>query len=296
MIVAILIIVAVFAPLIAPRNPEAADPARILLHPGGGALFGTDSSGMDIFSRVVYGARVDLMVALGVTAIAVGIGVPLGVLSGYFRGRLGGAISRSFDVIQSFPVFIVAMVATANGGGSALLVILILGLLFSGIFVRLMRKSDICTARSRIRRCSEVVRCVDLEDRSVPPYSELHRSCDGADVGDGRICDSSDRRVELHRGGHTGPATRVGLDGLDWCRRPRYRRVVDNHDPQRDDRHRCSGFRLRGRHVGGLLQPTRAATSWYPRSGRVAGGTCDTSNSGTPVSLIWTALRVPIRL
>jgi peptide/nickel transport system permease protein len=139
-IVAVVVVAAIFAPLIAPKNPEAADPAHVLVRPSHQALFGTDSSGMDIFSRVVYGARIDLTIAVGVTLIAIALGVPLGVLSGYLRGRVGEVISRSFDVVQSFPVFVVAMaVAAAHGGGSALLVVLILGVLFSAIFVRLMR-------------------------------------------------------------------------------------------------------------------------------------------------------------
>src|SRR5580692_4779310 len=85
-IVLILALIAAFAPVITSENPEAANPANVLVHPGDRAFFGTDSSGMDIFARIVFGARIDLGIAAGITAIAVAIGIPLGVLSGYLRG------------------------------------------------------------------------------------------------------------------------------------------------------------------------------------------------------------------
>src|SRR5918998_242138 len=84
-IVVIMVLTAVFAPLIAPSDPQAQDYALTLRPPGEGGLMGTDSLGSDVFSRVVYGARISLQASLISVGIAMGVGVPLGLISGYFR-------------------------------------------------------------------------------------------------------------------------------------------------------------------------------------------------------------------
>ena len=77
--------------------------------PGGGYLFGTDDLGRDVFSRTLYGARASLEVALVATALIIVIGVPLGMLSGYYRGSVDTLLSRLFDVALAFPVLLLAL-------------------------------------------------------------------------------------------------------------------------------------------------------------------------------------------
>ena len=86
LIVTLLLLTAIFAPVIAPSDPSAQDYALTLRPPGEGGLMGTDSLGSDVFSRVAYGARIPLESSLISVGIALLVGVPVGLMSGYYRG------------------------------------------------------------------------------------------------------------------------------------------------------------------------------------------------------------------
>ena len=101
---------AIFAPMIAPYDPNEIDVANSMMPPGyDGHIFGTDSYGRDLFSRILYGSRVSLIV--GVTAILVGclIGVLLGLIAGYFGGTLDSIIMRIMDAMFAFPFILLAI-------------------------------------------------------------------------------------------------------------------------------------------------------------------------------------------
>jgi peptide/nickel transport system permease protein len=110
--------------------------------------FGTDSSGFDVFSRVLCAPRIDLSIALAANFFAMLIGVPFGLVAGYFRNPLTEVMMRVSDVLQSFPVFISAMILVALGGQSIANVILALSLLYAPIYVRLTR-SEVMAQKSR---------------------------------------------------------------------------------------------------------------------------------------------------
>jgi peptide/nickel transport system permease protein len=117
-VVTILLLMAVFAPLIAPSDPDARDYALTLRPPGEGGLMGTDSLGSDVFSRVVYGARISLESSLISVGKAVLVGVPIGLVSGYFRGFWDEwVVMRVVDSLQAFPFLILALVIAAVLGG-----------------------------------------------------------------------------------------------------------------------------------------------------------------------------------
>jgi peptide/nickel transport system permease protein len=109
------LVVAVFAPLIAPYDPMAQTftPGQ---SPSAAHLFGTDELGRDVSSRVVYGARVSLPLAMLVVFFSCVIGITLGVIAGYFRGALDGVIMRTTDLFFAFPAIILAFVVTASLG------------------------------------------------------------------------------------------------------------------------------------------------------------------------------------
>lgn len=111
------IVIAVFAPVIAPHDPLAQD-AIPFLHPGHGYLFGTDELGRDVFSRVLWGARLSIPLALLLVGLAVLIGATLGAIAGYFGGIVDGLVMRSTDLVFAFPAIILAMVVTAALGPS----------------------------------------------------------------------------------------------------------------------------------------------------------------------------------
>jgi peptide/nickel transport system permease protein len=108
-------LVAVLAPLLAPYDPLAQSFAPFE-SPSSAHLFGTDELGRDVFSRVLYGARVSLPLGLLLVVLASTIGGLLGALAGYFRGLVDGAVMRMADLVFAFPAIILAMVVTAALG------------------------------------------------------------------------------------------------------------------------------------------------------------------------------------
>lgn len=108
-----LVFVAVAAPLLAPFDPLRTEVARRLEAPSREHLFGTDQLGRDIFSRILYGARISLRIALLTGLIATTIGAPLGIVSGYFRGRVDDLLMRLTDMFMAFPRLILAMAIAA---------------------------------------------------------------------------------------------------------------------------------------------------------------------------------------
>jgi peptide/nickel transport system permease protein len=124
MVLGVMVLAAVFAPLLAPYGPYESDPTHTLLPPSADHLFGTDTYGEDILSRVLYGGRVTLLIS--VLAVLGGLlaGTTLGALAGY-SGRLADeAIMRGMDMLQAFPGFVLAMaVAVAIGPGLLTLVV-----------------------------------------------------------------------------------------------------------------------------------------------------------------------------
>jgi peptide/nickel transport system permease protein len=114
----IFIMIAIFAPLIAPYNPYDNDVANALMQPSKAHWLGTDALGRDTLSRVIYGARTSLMIGLSVVAISTLIGIILGVVAGYYGGWVYTIIMRLIDAYMAFPMIILALVvATALGGG-----------------------------------------------------------------------------------------------------------------------------------------------------------------------------------
>jgi peptide/nickel transport system permease protein len=109
------LVVAVFAPVLAPHDPLEQSFAPFL-EPSSEHLFGTDELGRDVFSRVIHGARISLPLALVLVALASTIGGTLGALAGYFRGWVDGTVMRAADLVFAFPAIILAMVVTASLG------------------------------------------------------------------------------------------------------------------------------------------------------------------------------------
>jgi peptide/nickel transport system permease protein len=108
-----LIILAAIAPMIAPYDPIQTDVSARLAPPSRAHLFGTDQLGRDILSRILYGTRISLRIAILTAVIATLIGAPLGIITGYFRGRLDDLLMRVTDMFMAFPRLILAMAIAA---------------------------------------------------------------------------------------------------------------------------------------------------------------------------------------
>jgi peptide/nickel transport system permease protein len=133
--------------------PEMADPAHILLPPGPAYWLGTDSNGMDVFSRIVWGARLDLAIAVASTIIGLSVGTSVGLVAGYWSGSntrgtwLSEAAMRLMDVVQAFPVFVLGLALVAALGRNVLNLIYVLGVLEVPIFARLTRGAVVSVRR-----------------------------------------------------------------------------------------------------------------------------------------------------
>ncbi len=126
-IILILILTAIFAPFIATHPPNAMDVTKTLLGPGeSGHLLGTDSYGRDIFSRIVYGARISLIVGIAAVLFGAIFGSLLGLVSGYLGGRIDAIIMRIIDGMMAFPFILLAIVlmtVLGQGLGNAVIAI-----------------------------------------------------------------------------------------------------------------------------------------------------------------------------
>lgn len=113
-VIALLTLLAIFAPLIAPHSyREVVYSGRTNAPPGTAGLMGADNLGRDVFSRLIYGARVSLSVGLVVQIVVVGIGVPLGAIAGYFGGWADTLISRFTDIMYAFPSLLLIILLSA---------------------------------------------------------------------------------------------------------------------------------------------------------------------------------------
>ncbi len=139
LIVAGIIAAAVFAPLLAPYNPIDQSFRDQLLQPSRAHLFGTDEFGRDIFSRVVYGTRIALMVGVIADGIAALLGIVLGVLSGYFGRRVDAVLMRTVDVLLAFPYLLLAMIVVAILGPSLINAMIAIGIVYTPQFARVVR-------------------------------------------------------------------------------------------------------------------------------------------------------------
>ncbi len=123
-ILAALVLCAIFGPLIAPYDPLMTDGTARLVPPSAAHPFGTDALGRDILSRVIVAARLDLGMAVIAALLSFAVGLALGAIAGYFGGWPDRIISRVMDTIMAFPLFVLAMGIVAALGNSVLNVII----------------------------------------------------------------------------------------------------------------------------------------------------------------------------
>jgi peptide/nickel transport system permease protein len=133
------ILLVIFLPMILSLDPYSIDAAAFGTAPGlGGHLLGTDTIGRDVFARLIYGGRVSLFVGFFSTVVSIVIGVPIGLLAGYLRGKTEMLIMRLTDIFMSFPSIVLILVAVAVVGPSLWSVTLIIGILGWTQFTRIV--------------------------------------------------------------------------------------------------------------------------------------------------------------
>ncbi len=148
-IVFAILIIAIFAPLLAPHDPYHQDLLTRLKPPVWDSrgswehILGTDHLGRDYLSRLIYGARISLLIGFGAAIISGLIGTVMGVMAGYFGGRVDMVVTFLITVRLSMPVVLVALAVVAIVGGSLQVVITVLGLLLWDRFAVVMRSSTL---------------------------------------------------------------------------------------------------------------------------------------------------------
>ncbi len=150
--VVLLVIAAIFAPWITPYPEDA----KFAIHfgsklkpPSMDHYFGTDALGRDIFTRVVFGARMSIRIGLSVLAIALVIGVPLGLVAGYFGGRISDIIMRVSDIFLSFPSLLLPLAIAAALGPSITNAMIAIAVAWFPWYVRIVR-AQVLTVREQL--------------------------------------------------------------------------------------------------------------------------------------------------
>ena len=134
-----LILVAIFAPLLAPYSPSEIDPYHTLAHPSSAHLLGSDENGRDSLSRLIYGSRVSLVVGLISVSIAISVGVPLGLLAGYNGKYVDSVIMRTMDALLAFPAIMLALGIVAVLGTGLYQLMVAIGVTSVPLYARLIR-------------------------------------------------------------------------------------------------------------------------------------------------------------
>ncbi len=139
-LIVLLVVCGLLATLLAPVNPQAMKISDRLVAPSIRHLLGTDDFGRDVFSRVLYGIRLSLMIGAAVVVLSTAVGLPVGLVAGY-APRLDNVLMRVMDALMAFPAVILAIALMAALGPSAVNVALALGIVYSPRMARVIRGS-----------------------------------------------------------------------------------------------------------------------------------------------------------
>ncbi|WMS41051.1 ABC transporter permease [Acuticoccus sp. MNP-M23] len=165
---AVIILVGIFGPLIAPYDPLASNASRALEAPTWDHWFGTDALGRDVMSRVIIATRLDLTISVAAVALSFVIGSVIGAAAGYWGGWLDAGLSRILDTIMAFPLFVLAMGIVAALGNTIENIVYATALINIPFYARLVR------AEVNIRRESGFALAAKLSGNSDIRVLALH--------------------------------------------------------------------------------------------------------------------------
>jgi ABC-type dipeptide/oligopeptide/nickel transport system permease subunit len=140
-IIGILVLIAIFSPLLTPYTYHSMTYTAILAPPDHSHIFGTDGLGRDIYTRVIYSYRVSLVVAFASIVLALLLGIPIGMIAGYVGGAVDTVISRIIDIMLAFPAILLAISLIAILGQGETVIIIAIGIIYTPILTRVLRAS-----------------------------------------------------------------------------------------------------------------------------------------------------------
>ncbi|HEX3031170.1 MAG TPA: nickel transporter permease [Bacillota bacterium] len=162
-LVAVFLLVAVFAPLLAPYDPiNDSDLVKRLEAPSGEHIMGRDSQGRDVLSRIVYGARISVQVGVISVSFALVLGVALGAVSGYFGKWVDGFIMRVMDILLAFPSVLLAIAITAVLGPELKNAMIAIGIVNTPHFARIVRSTVLSVKATEYIEAARAVGASDL--------------------------------------------------------------------------------------------------------------------------------------
>jgi peptide/nickel transport system permease protein len=174
-LILLLLILAICPGVIAPYDPIAIRPSEKLSPPSRAHLFGTDALGRDIFSRVVWGTRISIIVGFTIVSMAMAIGSLLGATAGYFGGTIDQVIMRIVDVLIAIPVLVLAMVLSAAMGAGLTSAVIAMIIVFCPRYVRLIR-GQVLSVRNELY--TEGARAIGASHRHIITYYIMRNSFD----------------------------------------------------------------------------------------------------------------------
>lgn len=163
-ILLLFLLMAIFAPVLAPYDPFYMDSSAPLAPPSAAHLLGTDNMGRDILSRIFYGARISLRVSLVSVTIATVAGVFLGVAAGYFGKLTDGVISRVLEIMFAFPEVLLALLIMSILGPSLNNIMIAIGIVYTPIFARITRGAVLSVKDSLY---VEAARSIGVKDSTI---------------------------------------------------------------------------------------------------------------------------------
>lgn len=155
----VLVLVAVVGPHVAPHDPLSGELSRAFQPPGDGYLLGGDDLGRDILSRLLLATRISLLAALQAVLIAFAVGVPIGLLSGYFGGLLDSVFMKFNDAAMSFPALILAIVIVGILGPSLTNAMVAIGAVYAPRVVRVVRGSTLAAREELYVKSAQAMGC-----------------------------------------------------------------------------------------------------------------------------------------
>ncbi len=158
----VIALTAILAPIISPYNPIKTNQRVPLEPPGASHVMGTDRFGRDIFTRVLWGGRISLLVGLVSVGIAAFTGVTLGLVAGYYGGRTDSVIMRFVDILLAFPGILLALAVIATLGGGLRNLMIAVGISAIPDYVRIMRGTVLSLKEREFVLAARVVGCRDL--------------------------------------------------------------------------------------------------------------------------------------
>jgi peptide/nickel transport system permease protein len=163
-IILVFLMMTVFAPLIAPYEPDEQNVHDRLHPPSARYIFGTDSLGRDVFSRSVYASRVSIPIGFLSMVISMGVGILIGLTAGFFGGGIDNTLMRFTDLVLSFPIFFLLLTIAAVFGPNVSTIIWMLGLTSWGGTARIMRGQVLSLKEMPY---IEAARCVGVKDSKI---------------------------------------------------------------------------------------------------------------------------------